>query len=290
MLKEVHDDGLRWVSGYANTSGENRGYRGEKLVLVAGFQAVNYVYLTEYHFTDDGRIVCRLGFTAHNIVPRGKKNNIKDGDVHLHVGCWRMDFDLSDTTNPDNPIGGQADNDYRLLSRRFDKDARRFKQVDEAFGGGPEAREGKAEWKAKEFTTLRVLSTTVRNAHKRQIAYDLIPSRLGSVRGLLSGGDVANEDMDFINSDFFITHAPAAGPMAAYHKVPALAAQQQPLRGNAATVWYSSPALHVPRGEDFGGQNGITNTLGLALTSWIEFTLRPRDLCDGTPLYSSGKK
>src|SRR5262249_4208483 len=43
MLKEVHDDGLRWVSGYANTSGENRGYRGEKLVLVAGFQAVNYV-------------------------------------------------------------------------------------------------------------------------------------------------------------------------------------------------------------------------------------------------------
>jgi hypothetical protein len=282
VLREVHDDGLRWMSGYAKAPGENRGYRGEKLVLVAGFQAVNYVYLTEYDFTDDGRIVCRLGFTAHNLVVRGQRNKIKDGDAHLHVGCWRMDFDLSDVTDPKNPRGGVRSNDYRLVSRRFDAEAKRFKQVDEAFGGG---NEGKAEWIAKEFTTLRVQSDVVQNAHQRRIAYDLMPSRFGSVRGLLPTLDVANENMDFLHYDFWITHTPAASHLQPFHRVPALAAKGLPLKGNAATVWYSSPAFHAPRTEDFGGDKGMDNTRGLALTTWIEVTLRPRDLFDGTPLY-----
>jgi hypothetical protein len=283
ILREVHDDGLRWMNGYANKSGENKGYRGEKLVLLAGFQAVNYVYLTEYDFTDDGRIVCRLGFTAHNLRPRGKgNNNVKDGDAHLHVGCWRMNFDLSDVTKPNDPIGGPASNDYRLISRKLDPTGKRFQQYDEAFGDG---NEGKAEWKANEFTTLRVVSTAVKNAHQRPLAYDLIGSRIGSVRGAFPVGDVRSENMDFINYDYWITRSPAAGPMQPYHKVPDLAAKKLPLKGNAATVWYNSPAFHAPRGEDFGVDNGTSNRQGVALTSWIEFTLRPRDLFDGTPFY-----
>ena len=83
-FREVHDDGIRWLDGFKEKPGANRGYRGEKLVLLAGFQAVNYVYLTEFDFTDDGRILCRLGFTAHNLTKRDDNG----GDVHVHVGCW----------------------------------------------------------------------------------------------------------------------------------------------------------------------------------------------------------
>ena len=283
--REVHDDGLRWMDGYAKKAGDNRGYRGEKLVLMAGFQAVNYIYLTEYDFTDDGRIVCRLGFTAHNLDVRGGRyKNQKEGDVHLHVGCWRMDFDLSDVTNPGSPLGSAKSNEYRIVNRRFDPNPGwpRFFQEDKPFGEG---KEGFALWEAEKFTTLRVQSNVVQNAHRRPIAYDLMPVRHGSVRGLLPRADVKNANMGFINYDFWITHKPAAGYRQSYHEVPGLAANQLPLKGNPATVWYNSPALHVPRTEDFGGPNGTNNQLGLALTSWIEFTLRPRDLFDNTPLY-----
>ena len=284
IFREVHDDGLRWMGGY----GKNNAYRGEKLVLMSIFQAVNYVYFLEYDFTDDGRIVCRLGFTAHNLQPRGKgrnKDNIKDGDVHLHVGCWRMQFDLGDAgTNQ----GGTNVNDYRLISRRFDPNIRRFKVADEPFGVDPfqfdmKAREGKALCKAEEFTTLRVQSNAVKNAHGRPIAYDLIPSRFGSVRGLLGIGDVRKENMDFMNYDFWITRTGNLR-QPSYHKVPGAAAQRRPLAGEPATVWYSAPFLHVPRGEDFG-KDGKNNETGVALATWIEFMLRPRDVFDSTPLY-----
>ena len=197
-----------------------------------------------------------------------------------------MDFDL---TLHDGK-GGPAKNDYRLISRRIDPRTAWFKVHDAPFGTDNrdgEAREGKALWNAEEFTTLRVQSTEAKNAHRRPIAYDLIPMRLGSVRKLVPKGDVkklSQEEMDFINHDFFVTHAPAEGAVQPYHKIVSLAARQRPLSGNAATVWYSSPALHVPRSEDFG-PNGTNNTKGVALTTWIEFTLRPRDLFDSTPLF-----
>jgi Cu2+-containing amine oxidase len=141
--------------------------------------------------------------------------------------------------------------------------------------------EGKAQWKADEFTVLRVESTKLKNSHQRKIAYDLIPTRYGTVRGLKGIGDVQKENMDFVNFDFWVTRTAERIP---YHKVPAVASNGRPLAGAPATVWYSAPALHVPRGEDFG-KNGGNASAGVALTTWIEFTLRPRDLFDSTPLY-----
>ena len=269
---EVHDDGLRWIKGNeSDGAGENRGRRGEKLVLSSMFQAANYVYVTEYDFTDDGRIVCKLGFTGSNFFNRGKD---KDGDVHLHVGCWRMEFDLGDPAN----------NEYQLVRRAFDPDAKRFRMDAKPFNDG---HEGKALWKPEEFTSLRVVSGTTKSRAgkkgERPIAYDLMPTRTGSVRGLIGQMDVAKENMDFLNFDFWVTHKPKGNTP--YHRVPMLASEKRELAGSPATVWYSVPALHVPRGEDFGA-DGQSKDSGLALMTWIEFTLRPRDLFDATPLYS----
>ena len=107
---------------------------------------------------------------------------------------------------------------------------------------------------------------------------------------------LTKEEMDFINQDFWVTHTPPNGPKQPYHLVAKLAQGRNELKDNACTVWYSQPALHVPRTEDFGGPNGDMNGnpnskklatwgSGVALTTWIEFTLRPRDLFDSTPLY-----
>src|SRR5262249_25081724 len=76
--KEVHYDGIRWM----NENGV--AHRGEKFILWSAIRAGNYIYLIEYVFTDDGRIVCRLGFTAHNFFNLQKNK----GDIHPHIGCW----------------------------------------------------------------------------------------------------------------------------------------------------------------------------------------------------------
>ena len=88
--------------------------------------------------------------------------------------------------------------------------------------------------------------------------------------------------MDFVNYDFWLTRTPQQ--YFPYHTLPKVAAGRQ-LVGQPTTVWYSSPGIHVPRGEDFGPMN--ERRTGVALTSWVEFTLRPRDLFDTTPLFEA---
>src|SRR5260370_10911488 len=88
--KEVHDDGLRWVNGM------EKARRGEKLLLWSLFDGGNYRYIMEYGFGDDGMISCRLGATAHNYFDKQTDGR----DVHLHVGCWRWDPELSEAGEP----------------------------------------------------------------------------------------------------------------------------------------------------------------------------------------------
>jgi hypothetical protein len=274
IYREVHDDGIRWL-----TRDDNRGYRGEKLILCSVFQAFNYVYLVEFDFTDDGRILCRLGFTAHNYFDRNQ-NKAPGGDTHVHVGCWRMDFALSD---PVHNAGGPEHNDYRLIRRA--SEGKRFKVVSQAFGATEgddpaQACEGCAKWASDEFSVLRVVSNRLKNSHGYASAYDLIPSQFGSVSSLPTAGSV-KANMDFVKSSFWITRSEGR---AAYHELPDKIKQRRPLAGEPATVWFAGANLHVPRSEDFNPQNGTSTTGGVALTSWLDFTLRPRDLFDGTPL------
>jgi hypothetical protein len=284
--KELHYDGLRWMSIYGKTQNdlEIRTRKGEKLALWAAIRSGNYAYLMEYNFTDDGRIVSRLGFTAHNFFNRVDNGN----DVHAHLGCWRFEFSLSD---PDKKEGGYKDNKISIVRRVFDKNKRVFKIELSPFPGkgNTEALEGSAEWIAKQFTTLRAESSTVINRTGKGVAYDLVSTRTGTAADLLPIHNAAGLDMGFVNYDFWVTKTPKGYKH--YHKVPELAQREVPIKGEPTTVWHSVAGLHVPRDEDFGpdGDKMGNAGKGAALTEWISFTLRPRNLFDSTPLYAPAK-
>ncbi|MBN9519933.1 YbjN domain-containing protein [bacterium] len=291
VYQELHYDGLRWMGVYDTV----RARGGEKLVLWAAMKSGNYAFLMEYNFTDDGRIVSRLGFTAHNLFDRAvlpkekglphRAAKTKDGDVHAHFGCWRMEFDLSD---PDRKVGGPAENTIQLVSRKFTDGkfglkAAPFPGVDSTGKPVDVACEGKAKWAATEFTTLRAESTTVKNTRGQPVAYDLISSRTGAASDFLPIGNTKRANMDFVNYDYWVTRTPES--FKHYHQVPEVAAGCRPLAGERATVWHSVGGIHSPRDEDFG-PGGVDAARGAALTEWVGFTLKPRNLFDGTPLYA----
>lgn len=105
--KEVHDDGIRWMSAetdYGNRVAD-RARRGEKMILWSCYYGANYRYLMEYTFGDDGMIACRIGPTGRNIFNRQDDQR----DTHLHIGCWRFEPDLGDPTGSPLSLGGRGD-------------------------------------------------------------------------------------------------------------------------------------------------------------------------------------
>src|SRR5262245_53877710 len=80
--KEVHDDGIRWMSAETDYRNDisDRARRGEKLILWSCYYGANYRYLMEYSFADDGMLTCRIGPTARNIFNR--QDDLRD--THLH--------------------------------------------------------------------------------------------------------------------------------------------------------------------------------------------------------------
>jgi hypothetical protein len=295
VLKEVHDDGVRWLDGFG------RARRGEKMTLWAVFYAMNYRYIIEYGFRDDGVITCRLGATAHNIM--GSGYNL-DRSVHMHVGCWKWDMDLGDPQSPGR--GGPKQNLIQLVRRVPAAPERGAFRVDvRPFPGtvgkrGP-AMEGGADWKAAEFTSLRVESKVRKNSNGKPTSYDLIPVRLGSVRHYpqvipiheheviggerSSGPALTRTYLDFANHDFWVSRQDKG--LTRIYEVPAQVDWPGHLDGHAATIWHLSPMLHVPRAEDFGPDpDAEDNKTGVHITTWSEFMLEPRNLFDGTPLYT----
>jgi hypothetical protein len=281
VYKEVHDDGLRWVHD-GGLHGPDRGRRGEKMLLWALLHAGNYRYVIEYGFSDDGAITCRLGATARNTKPYQADGS----DVHLHVGCWMFDPDLGDPTTPN--VGGPDQNVVRLVRRlpRNPGVANGLFRVDVRPFGAPlngpavdgPAFEGSAVWVPEEFTTLRVESKVRKKGPAgRPTAYDLVPVRSGSVRNFPS------KEFEFINQDFWVTGV-ASGPGRFIDVPKYLAKPPRAIDGKPITVWHNAPLLHVPRAEDFG-LDGTSNVKGVALTSWVGFLLKPRNLFDSTPLY-----
>jgi hypothetical protein len=285
MHKEVHDDGVRWMSADFSARFEvtDRARRGEKMVLWGTYFGANYRYMIEYGFTDDGMVTCRIGPTARNIFNRQKDQ----GDTHLHIGCWRMEVDLGD---PMTKRGGPKDNEVLLVRRAFDEQKERFAQIARPFNknGRNEACEGSVQWVAEEFTTLRVASKVRKNSHGYPIAYDVLSNRNGGIRRLLNEGGTYDADMDFINQDFWVTRTESG--FTDYIDVPRYARERRPLSGHPTTIWLCTPALHVARSEDFGTETGTDSFGGVAITTWAGFSLKPRDLFDGTPLYTPQRR
>src|SRR5439155_23871927 len=115
--------------------------RGEKMILWSTYYGANYRYLIEYSFGDDGMLTCRIGPTGRNIFNRQEDQR----DTHLHIGCWRMEFDLGD---PMTGMGGPKDNEVLLVRRVFDDASERFGQVAKPFAKDAlgQACEGSARW------------------------------------------------------------------------------------------------------------------------------------------------
>jgi len=283
--KEIHDDGIRWMSAETNERYQiaDRARRGEKMILWSTYFGANYRYLIEYGFGDDGVLTCRIGPTGRNIFGR----QVDQKDTHMHIGCWRMEFDLGD---PTSSAGGPKDNEVLLVRRILDETTDKFAQVAKPFAknGQGQSCEGSARWNAEEFTTLRVQSNVRKNAHGRPLAYDMIPHRLGALRQLQPEGGSMAANMDWINYDYWVTRAESG--FTNYVEVPKYASQHRPLAGNPITVWHCTPVLHFARGEDFGPEDGKNNYTGLALTFWTGFYLKPRDLFDSTPLYRATQR
>lgn len=279
VYREVHDDGLRWISD-SSSEGHDVARRGEKMLIWAVFYGANYRYIMEYGFSDDGTITCRLGATARNFYNRRPDQ----GDTHLHVACWRFNPDLGDETK--GQPGGPDSNVIRLARRLPESTAAnngKFKIAVEPFAPGADdsSREGSALWQPEEFTTLRIESTVRKNGSDdpRPVAYDLLPIRHGSVRYFPAS-------FDFVNKDFWVTLT--APNQTSFSEVATYAKEQRPIDGKPVTIWHNSPVLHTARGEDFG-PDGVSSDEGVALTAWASFVLRPRNLFDSTPLFKNNQ-
>ena len=203
VVQEVRDTGILWKY-YKQVR------RGQELVLWSTLGASNYNYLIEYSFRGDGSIQCRLGSTGKNY---GNHETIG----HMHHGCWRIDIDL------DSP-----DRNSAFLVRRTEKKGGKSEDLVEPFNGGVE---GGAEWKAEEFTRVRIQSAR-KNGQDKPMSYELIPYRPGTPRH-------QGNNEEFTSFDFWVT--PYQWDEQQYTNLPRFVKQAQD-RGQQR-----GPVVHVAR-------------------------------------------
>lgn len=260
LVREVVSDDIRW---------KRRGgiHHGQTLKLWAGLDAANYCFILEYGFRDDGAIVCRVGAGGHNlsVISVGR-------EPHLHIPCWRIEPDL----------GAASANSVKVvrLVQSVAKGSARVDMVD--FNAG---REGGVVVDSRDFVSLRIENNQTFNRHQpdaKNVAYDLM-----SLAPL--GGKTNGPGEEFTHADFWVTRADPETPgrnlpELRYNEVPRYAAHAEMLAGHPVVVWHHLPICHIPRDEDFGAFGDNVNN-GVAMTTWVGFELRPRNLFAMTPHY-----
>ena len=255
VVREVRDRGVAWKD-YANGV-----RRGREMVLWAGLEAGNYMYLIQYGFQDDGTITFRVGATGQNL-PGARKQ------PHMHNAYWRVDVDL---------IDGRKNNAMVMNHAETTRDPR-AQDTAEPFNYGVE---GGIDWKPEEFTMVRVESER-KNANGKPIAYDLMPSRQGSSR----------HKEAFTHHDLWVSRSHPERPLELiYGNLPAIVKDGESVEGTDVVLWVTSASHHEPRDED--GKPNAGRRLwrwddgweGSALVMWSGFDLRPRNLFDRTPFY-----
>jgi len=254
-VREVRDRGVAWKD-YANGV-----RRGREMVLWAGLQAGNYMYLMQYGFQDDGVITFRVGATGQNL-PGARRM------AHMHDAHWRIDVDLVDgsknnamlMTHSESPSGLDAEDDEL------------------PFNSGVE---GGIDWEPEKFPMLRVESARA-NTNGKKIAYDLIPLRQGTAR----------HQEDFTHHDLWVSRShPGRPDEMLFANLPGIVRNHESVEQSDIVLWYTSSSHHEPRDED-GKPNGGRRIWrwddgweGSALVMWSGFDLKPRNLFDRTPFY-----
>lgn len=266
VIAELRDTGTAYKYGSITR-------RSEELTLFANFQAGNYTYMVEYGFRDDGGIVFRHSPTGYNFFPDFHA-------AHMHGSFWRVGMKLG-------PEDNNETNQVFVVS--LPPEAK-----DQGDGGKLNiqevTRESFHDWKAKEFTRIRVTNPnySVVPATKDRpafpISYDLVTYPQGIAR------HERFKDEKFSHHDFWITRHDAPEKMYVnlgnYFFTPkgGLNPKLQPLDKQNVVLWHSSAGLHVPRSED-GIIGGNSTANGQATIYWTTFELRPRNLFLKTPIY-----
>ena len=244
VVKEVVDRGLAWKD-------HDLVHRGQELLLWATMDAANYNYVIQYAFRDDGTIAFRLGASARNLPGM-------EFVAHMHNGLWRIDIDLDGAAH-DSAMFMQHSESIASLTAT---------DSSVPFNNGIE---GAADWDGSGFTELGVIDTQRKNAHGRNIGYDLMPLRSGTPR----------HQEAFAHHDFWVTRY--HGTEMDYTQLPTYIGNGESVTDSDIVLWYISPMHHLPRDEDGEFVGGFWK--GSALIMWGGFDLRPRNLFDRTPLY-----
>jgi Cu2+-containing amine oxidase len=213
--------------------------------------------MVEYAFRCDGTVTCRLGSTGKNLGGGHEKMG------HMHNGCWRIDVNLGDKDH----------NSVAVLRREEQRDGQGKAEDVVSYL----KTEGGHDWKAEEFTRLRVESKT-KNGQGNLVAYELIPLRPGTPRHYA-------QNENFSEKDFWVT--PYQFDELYYCHLPKYVKAGRSVEDTDVVIWYMSAAYHLPRDEDgiFINPRGSAEVRGVALTSWSGLELRPRNLFDKSPLY-----
>jgi Cu2+-containing amine oxidase len=255
VVKEMRDRGVAWKD-YAHGV-----RRGRELVLWAGLEAGNYMYLMSYAFHDDGTIAFRVGATGQNLP--GKRT-----EAHVHSAHWRIDLDLVDGSKNSAMLMKHVENIAGLSAE----------DVKEPFNGGVE---GGVDWVPSEFTMIRVESEK-KNARGERIAYDLMPARFGSPR----------HNEPFTQHDLWVSKShPEKASEFLFANLPGIVRDEEVIEQTDIVLWCNSAVHHEPRHEDGMGNSAPRLWRfddaweGSALVMWSGFDLRPRNLFDRTPFY-----
>jgi primary-amine oxidase len=270
--QEVRDRGLAWKE-------HNLVRRGEELVLWGALHAVNYDYVMEWTFRDDGVVTGRLGATAVNYP-------VWPTVAHIHNPIWRLDIDLDGAAgdsahlgihNENLPGPTATDNAVMIL------------------------KETGLEWNPTNFHTLSIHDATLKNGKGHATAYTLIPVRSGTAR----------HQEDFTKRDFWVTRYNGSELLAADYygsgSLPKYVSNTENVSNADIVVWYMGSIHHIPRDEDGeclhtvsgGGTVRVPDEQcdyrtpgpppvfwkGTALANWTGFVLMPHNLFDRTPLY-----
>ena len=129
--------------------------------------------------------------------------------------------------------------------------------------------EGSRVWNPERFHALEIFDRTLQNGRGRPTSYELIPLRSGSAR----------HSEDFTKRDFWVTRfrGPTAELLA--DNLPNYIADQQSTVNADIVVWYTASVHHENNERD--EDDNTTPVL------WTGFELRPKNLFDGTPFWTS---
>ena len=254
VVQEVRDRGIIWKNNHGVR-------RGHVMTLWGCLHAVNYRYLIEYGFQDDGCITFRVGATGRNLQGR-------EWMPHMHNYCWRVNMHL----------GGKGHNTAYLMENVEPKapDQKLASQTyHKLFNDG---KEGFADWDPLKFTMLRVVNTQKKNYRGDYHAYDLVPLRHGSARH-----NGSNEECT--HHDFWVTKA--NDQELRYVGVPKYC-DGEDIVDTDIVLWYGTSMFHEPRTEDGVMDHDVW--FGATIVSWSGFTLRPNNIFERTPLFPNPRE